>query len=465
MELTFGSLFAGIGGLDLGFERAGLRCKWQVEIDSSATKTLSHRWPNVERHSDIRTVGAVNLKKVTAVCGGFPCQDLSVAGKRAGLVSGERSGLWWEMLRVIEELQPELVVWENVAGLSSSDAGRDLARVIFSLRDCGYFGCGRLVDAQYFGVAQRRRRWFGVFARGDSGARRATEILSLSEGLRGHPAPSRKEGQGITGGVAPRLRASGVGTERIGDTRGQDCIVPVALTEVCPTLLADSHPGSYTGQDAMNGKLIPMVAHTLTGNGFDASEDGTGRGTPIVPVAYRTTGNDGAYETGDKIGSLTTGTDRTSHLIAIPLDMRQCSRGGTMTNNRSEGSFGGAPGTGIGDIGDPSPTIGISHPPAVAFAIQERAVSTNLTNGPQGKGYQEGIGYTIEARAKVQMVATEYMGVRRLTPMECLRLQGFPDDWFDGVGLSDSQKYRLCGNAVAVPCAEWIGRRIVSSLK
>jgi len=366
--LTFGSLFAGIGGFDLGFERAEMVCLWQVEIDASATKVLSTHWPNAHRCEDIRTAGSANLPGVNVICGGFPCQDLSVAGKRAGLMEGERSGLWWEMRRVIIELQPDLVVWENVAGLSSSDDGRDLARVIVSLRECGYFGCGRIVDAQYFGVAQRRRRWFGVFARGDTSARRAIEILSLREGLRGHPAPIRKAVQRVAGTIEARTGGGGFpGTD--GACAGH--VVPVG-PEISPALKARDYKGPSSDGDG-DGDGAPLIAHTLTGNGFDASEDGTGRGTPLVPVAYRTTGNDGVYETGDKTGALTTSTDPNSHVVAF-----QC------------------------------------------------------------------------------------QGVRRLTPVECLRLQGFPDDWFDGVGLSDSQKYRLCGNAVAVPCAEWIGRRIVA---
>lgn len=399
--VAFGSLFAGIGGFDLGLESAGMTCEWQVEIDDSATKVLAARWPGVHRERDITSAGASVLSKVNAIVGGFPCQDLSVAGKRAGLMEGERSGLWWEMLRVICELQPELVVWENVAGLSSSDDGRDLARVIVSLRECGYFGCGRLVDAQYYGVAQRRRRWFGVFARGDSGAGRAAEILSIREGLRGHPAPSRKAWQGIAGTIEARTGGGGFpGTD--GACAGHVVAAPV----ISPALKARDYKGPSSDGD---GDGAPLIAHTLTGNGFDASEDGAGRGTPIVPIAFTQNQRD-EVRTMEIAGAL-----------AAEPGMKQ-----------------------------------------QTYVMQERMESLNPNAGPGGKGWSDdGVAFTLEARHRAQSVV--HCGVRRLTPVECLRLQGFPDDWFDGTGLSDSQKYRLCGNAVAVPCAAWIGRRIVAA--
>jgi DNA (cytosine-5)-methyltransferase 1 len=114
--LTFGSLFAGIGGLDLGLERAGMRCAWQVEIDDYATRVLANHWPDVPRFRDVRSVGVHNLPAVDLICGGFPCQDISSAGKRAG-ITGTRSGLWGEFARLIRELRPRYVLVENVAAL------------------------------------------------------------------------------------------------------------------------------------------------------------------------------------------------------------------------------------------------------------------------------------------------------------------------------------------------------------
>lgn len=188
--LTFGSLFSGCGLMDLGMRQAGLTCSWMCEIDHDARRVLAHHQPDVPCHEDVRQVGKLNLSPVDVLIGGFPCQNLSIAGKREGL-RGERSGLWWEMLRVIRELQPRVVLWENVSGLLSSDGGRDIRRVCSSLAELDYFGCVRTLDARYFGVAQRRRRLFGVFVKRDPTAETAAlaicraAILASQMGSRG----------------------------------------------------------------------------------------------------------------------------------------------------------------------------------------------------------------------------------------------------------------------------------------
>jgi len=131
--MTFGSLFAGIGGFDLGFERAGMVCKWQVEIDDYANRVLAQHWPDVARYRDIRDCGAHNLESVDVICGGFPCQDISYAGRGAGL-EGERSGLFFEAVRVVRELRPRIVVLENVAALLT----RGLDVVLGTLAEVGF---------------------------------------------------------------------------------------------------------------------------------------------------------------------------------------------------------------------------------------------------------------------------------------------------------------------------------------
>lgn len=153
--MTFGSLFAGIGGIDLGLERAGMECRWQVEIDSFCRKVLAKHWPNVRRYEDVREVGAANLEPVDLVAGGFPCQDVSNAGKREGL-GGERSGLWREFYRVIRELQPRLVLVENTTGLSV----RGLGAVLGDLASAGFDAEWATIPASAFGAAHRRERVF-----------------------------------------------------------------------------------------------------------------------------------------------------------------------------------------------------------------------------------------------------------------------------------------------------------------
>jgi DNA (cytosine-5)-methyltransferase 1 len=154
-ELTFGSLFAGIGGIDLGFERCGMHCKWQVEINDYATKVLEKHWPEVHRERDIRQCGANNLERVDIIAGGFPCQDISYAGLGAGL-DGERSGLFFEAVRLVRELRPRAVVLENVSALLT----RGLDRVLGTLAEIGYDAQWHCIPAAYVGAPHIRDRVF-----------------------------------------------------------------------------------------------------------------------------------------------------------------------------------------------------------------------------------------------------------------------------------------------------------------
>jgi DNA (cytosine-5)-methyltransferase 1 len=152
-QFTIGSLFAGIGGFDLGFERAGFKTAWQVEIDPYCQKVLAKNFPEAERFGDIRECGSHNLKPVDVICGGFPCQDISNAGKRAG-IEGERSGLWTEMHRIIRELRPRYVLVENVAAL----LGRGMGVVLGDLAEIGYDAEWRIISAADMGASHLRER-------------------------------------------------------------------------------------------------------------------------------------------------------------------------------------------------------------------------------------------------------------------------------------------------------------------
>lgn len=203
--MNFGSLFAGVGGFDLGLERAGMAVKWQVEIDGFCQQVLAEHWPGVKRYEDVREVGKHNLEPIDLLCGGFPCQGLSVAGKRRGLAD-ERSGLFWDLVRIASELHPAWLVLENVPGLLSSQGGRDMGAVIGGLEDAGYSIAWRILDSQWFGVAQRRRRVFFVC---HSDAGRAAAVLFEPESGEGHSAALRNAGTDVayaldarTGGVS-----------------------------------------------------------------------------------------------------------------------------------------------------------------------------------------------------------------------------------------------------------------------
>jgi DNA (cytosine-5)-methyltransferase 1 len=159
-QMSFGSLFAGIGGIDLGLERAGMKCEWQVEIDPFCQKVLAKHWPEVARYEDIREVGSHNLSSVDLICGGFPCQPHSLAGKREA--SGDERDLWGEMFRVICEVKPQWVLAENVPGLLSSEAGRFFGRVLRDLASVGYDVEWESLPAAAFGAHHSRDRVFLV---------------------------------------------------------------------------------------------------------------------------------------------------------------------------------------------------------------------------------------------------------------------------------------------------------------
>ncbi|MCK4717875.1 MAG: DNA (cytosine-5-)-methyltransferase [Thermoplasmata archaeon] len=155
---TFGSLFAGIGGLDLGLERTGMECRWQIEIDPYCTKVLEKHWPEVKRYGDIREIKEGKLEEVDLICGGFPCQDISTAGRGKG-ITGERSGLWFEMLRIIRMVRPRYVLVENVPMLRH----RGLNTVLGGLAESGYDAEWDCIPAGAFGTNHRRERLF-IFA-------------------------------------------------------------------------------------------------------------------------------------------------------------------------------------------------------------------------------------------------------------------------------------------------------------
>jgi DNA (cytosine-5)-methyltransferase 1 len=328
------SLFSGIGGFDLGFQRAGIECVAVCEIDRNAQSILRRHFPKAELFDDVRKVckATHERKSIDIICGGFPCQDVSIAGKRAGL-AGERSGLWFEFARVIDELEPQWVVIENVPGLLSSNGGRDFAVIIRWLAQRGYGVAWRVLDAQYFGVPQQRRR---VFVIGSFGDGRAAEILFEQEGSCGDTPPSRE-----------------------------------AEKDVAPTIGSVSNGGGANGPgrdvDSVESLVIApsrSVAETLTG------QNHTGLG-------------------------------------------------GGVTNKSI-------------------PNLVMAHGQANAEIVIDGSPSMTTNHEAPILG-----------------------GVRRLMPIECERLQGFPDGWTDG--QSDSVRYRQLGNAVAVPVAEWIAKRITAA--
>lgn len=340
-QVTNGSLFAGIGGFEEALRRCGATTIYAAEQDPKCNSVRRRHFPDEQTLTDVADVrGDFRTDILTA---GWPCQGNSVAGRRGGMAD-ERSGLWGEVKRILAEQRPQFFLGENVPGLMSvcgcriceaigviqsshavqltdrkrclcsrcvdgrriqkSHAGRDFFSILADLAELGYGTAYRVLDAQYFGVPQRRRRVFVVGYLGDW--RRAAEVLFESESLPWNPPPSRSKGTE----VAPCVRG---GTESGGNSGG-------FRTEPGEHLVTNCGDISYTISTWEGLRLgdcqDSLVAHTLRAEGFDASEDGTGRGTPIVPaVAYRTSGNCGVMEQGDKTAALNCATDPNQTII------------------------------------------------------------------------------------------------------------------------------------------------------
>jgi len=223
------SFFSGIGGLDLGFERAGIETVSVSEIDPYANSVLAERFPDAPNLGSITEVNAHDIPEADIWSGGFPCQDLSTAGKRSGF-AGDRSSLAFTFLGLVEQRRPRWLLLENVPGLFSSNKGADFGRLLYEMEQLGYGVSWRTLDARFFGVAQRRRR---VFLVASLESDRAAEVLFECASCERHPAPSRSQGQGATAsiadgsGIASAVRASLAKRGERGD--GQDTVVVGAL--------------------------------------------------------------------------------------------------------------------------------------------------------------------------------------------------------------------------------------------
>lgn len=433
--LTNGELFAGISGFGLGFESAGIKTVWRVEIDRDCQRLLKSRYPDDLLLSDVRECGKHNLPPVDIISFGSPCQDLSVAGKRNGL-KGERSGLFHEAIRIISELKPTFAVWENVPGVFSSNAGRDFATVLTSFRECGARDIAwRTLDARYFGVAQRRRR---VFLVADFTGERAAEILFESEGMSRDSAESGEAREGIaaTIGASPPSSHNGGSNPTPGDF-----VVTATLSanhgglanelDFCiPTIARNTGAGFYSEDDKasvraqMGGTSFDLVARSLTSRNQRNDLETENFVTAFAWQQGATAkGRERIVRAGDYAGSISG-----SRVDAIAFQQ----------NQREE----------VRSLGEQ----------AGAIAAEPGVHQQNYVAWHENKGGS----FTADDTAKALRAGASHsyqgIGVRRLTPTECERLQGFEDGWTEG--FSDSTRYRMLGNAVCVAVSRWIAHRI-----
>ena len=574
------------------------------EVDKFPCAVLAHHYPDVPNWGDMTKFKEWPDADVDVLVGGTPCQSFSVAGLRKGM-DDPRGNLALTYLAIAARYRPEWLVWENVPGVLSSNKGRDFGSILGGMVELGYGIAYRVLDAQYFGVPQRRRRVFVVRHLGDW--RRAAAVLFERHSLQGHPAPSREArkaastipsrstgGGGLDGelthcaDVAPTLVSNGnkTGGTRYPGTDGDTVtsLIPIIMSsgQANAEILTDGGAPSRTCLHE-----APIVAHSLRGEGFDASEDGTGRGVPLVPVSFEwqrgATQNlkiledkspaliksqtpaiafsvkDYGADAGPLAPTLRAGGHDKSHanggvMPAVAFSIMPMNSGKDYKARETDvaqpimagGPVGGNQG---GDFivqplpfdttqitskanysnpqpGNPShPLAAGAHAPAVAFvqncrsevrlmggdgsivgalaaepgAQQQTYVTFDTYNqttsettqtlcsrgdtpggnahlvpavafdlrGREGGAQFEGPHDTANIRAASGGSSRSYvaaMQVRRLTPMECERLQGFSDGYtlvpYRGKPASDGPRYKALGNSMAVPCMRWIGERI-----
>lgn len=454
--MRYGSVCSGIEAATKAWHVLGWEPSFFSEIEAFPSAVLQHHYPSVPNLGDMTKFEEWPDHAIDLLVGGTPCQDYSVAGLRAGM-DGIRGSLTLTYAAIARRYRPRWLVWENVPGVLSINGGRDFASFLGLLtgqrievprdgwRNAGvvpgyrraYGLAWRVLDAQYvrvdgFGraVPQRRRRVFIVGYLGDW--RRGAAVLFERNGLRGDSAPSRSPGKGVAPTISSRPSGGGgLGTDF-------DCDGGL----IAKPLLAGGH-----GNNPLDENL---VSFPLT--------SGMSKSASRMP-----------HEQGA--------------LLPVPFDTTQI----TSKSNYSQPK-----------AGDPChPLAAGAHPPAIAHAIQAGALRENPNSGPDGVGVQADISYTVEARSEVQAVAYDMRGreggaqfegphetaniragsggssksyvaeswaVRRLTPRECERLQGFPDDFtnvpYRGKPAADGPRYKALGNSMAVNVMRWLGQRI-----
>lgn len=418
------STFSGIGGIDLAFHRVGVPGLLMCEADKSARAVLSRRFPGIPIHPDIKELTADDLRAAgavpdrTVIHGGFPCQDLSVAGRRRGMGEGTRSGLFWELARLVADFRPRWVVLENVPGLLSSRGGRDMGAVLGTLADLGYGYAYRVLDAQHFGVPQRRPRVVIVGHLGAPWGAPAQVLLEPEGGSESpaqvgsaRPGAAQRPENGIAGGgITPPLTAHH-GLANVGDEAF------VTFQKVRRTGERDAPFDLTSATRAVDVVVSALTAHGVGTCGADDNQAQSGHIITFDPKAGGDRTSSGAFETGTGIAPVLSG--------ARPH--AACISGSVAHALTAEGCDAGEDGSGRGM-------------PIVASA---------LTAGVSGRRQEDDYN-----------LASEGAEVRRLTPLECERLQGYPDGWTDG--QADSPRYRQLGNSVAVPVFEWVARRLVA---
>lgn len=373
--MKYGSVCSGVETATVAWHPLGWEPQWFSEIEKFPSAVLAHHYPDVKNYGDMTAFkGWPDDRAIDLLVGGTPCQSFSVAGLRKGL-DDPRGNLMLTYLAIAAQYRPKWLVWENVPGVLSSNRGRDFGSFLGALGQCGYGFAYRVLDAQFFGVPQRRRRVFVVGCAGDW--RRAAAVLFERHSLQGHPAPSRQARQETAGTVTTRAGSGG------GGGLGTDKACSGYLQPTWPAEIASTLNAAFGDKQGLEDQHINS-------------------GAPLfVP---------------DSVGPLTAGMHK-----------------------------------------GPRGTEAVESNHVIAFGAQNSAT--------QGDSVPTEVTPTLD-KSKTPALA-QASAVRRLTPVECERLQGFPDDytripWRNKPAEScpDGPRYKAMGNSMAVPVMRWIGSRI-----
>jgi DNA (cytosine-5)-methyltransferase 1 len=471
--MKYGSLCSGVEAATVAWDSLGWEPQWFSEIEQFPSEVLQYHYPNIPNLGDMtKFKDWKNDRSIDILVGGTPCQSFSVAGLRKGL-SDPRGNLMLTYLAIAAKYSPRWLVWENVPGVLSSNKGKDFGTFLWALGQLGYGFAYRVLDAQYFGVAQRRRRVFVVGYFGDW--RRAGAVLFERESLSGHPAPSREEGQKVAPTVTQGAPFSRTGNERV----ETEALVAQCLTRGYPRLDPDSETlpivfgaqnsasqGDSVSKDVtptLDKSKTPAVFYSLAENtiGRQPSNGGNGDGfSKELMYTLNTVGVHAvaSYSLRDQV------TPHASKEVAGTLAARDF-KGVQAVTVIDRAAYN----QGKNALYDPKieesetmPTILARGPHAVAFQQNTRDEVRYIN----GDGNITGA-LAANSGSKQTNYIQNKKQVRRLTPIECERLQGFPDNYTkipyrgkDAEECPDGLRYKAMGNSMAVPVMRWIGERI-----
>jgi DNA (cytosine-5)-methyltransferase 1 len=446
--ISYLSVCSGIEAASVAWKPLGWEAVAFAEVEPFPCSVLAHHYPETPNWGDMTKWKEWPDAAVDLLVGGTPCQSFSVAGLRGGL-NDPRGGLMLQFLGIADRYRPRWIVWENVPGVLSSNSGRDFGTFLGSLGELGYGWAYRVLDAQWFGVAQRRRRVFVVGCLGDQ--RSAAAVLFERESVRRDTPPRREAWQKVARDIAPDIAGSldtRCGGEKLThQSVANGHVIPAKATwwdggQVSQTLDAVLSKGqTMPEKNRFPAVLVPETCGPLctrstpNGNGMagvNQQEATSGQLIPVVAFPANLSGTQCASTEG----------------VACNLQAKNPTAVAIGTDCYNGAITGDVAAT----IGTPGSSVNASGP-TVAVAPSLTA-SNDPSRSPQSS----------EVTQQVAAVHQASMQVRRLTPRECERLQGFPDDYTQvphrGKPAADGPRYKALGNSMAVPCMAWIGRRI-----